>query len=82
MKPFAKLFALFGEAIKQTRKKIGFTQMKKIRTLCAMLFAIATAILLAGCGLLYGYKPLKQFDQKDYDQMITSGLDQDFKICH
>ena len=38
--------------------------------------------LLAGCGLLYGYKPLKQFDQKDYDQMITSGLDQDFKICH
>jgi hypothetical protein len=48
-----------------------------IATLC---FAIV--ILLAGCGVLYGYKPLKQFDQKDYDQMITSGLDQDFKICH
>ena len=80
MKPFAKLFALFGEAIKQTRKKIGFTQMKKIRTLCAMLFAIATAILLASCGVLYDFKPIKQFDQKEYDKMITSVIDRDFKI--
>jgi hypothetical protein len=47
----------------------------------ALLF-LAIAILLAGCGMLYGYKPLKQFDQNNYDQMITSVLDQDFKICH
>ncbi len=80
MKPFAKLFALFGEAIKQTRKKIGFTQMKKIRTLCAMLFAIAIPILLASCGVLYDFKPIKQFDQKEYDKMIISVLDRNFKI--
>ncbi len=44
---FATLFvAPFGEAIKQTRNKIGFTQMKKIRTLCAMLFVLAT---ITGC---------------------------------
>ena len=54
--------------------------MKKIRTLCAILFAITTAILLAGCRVLYDFKPIKQFDQKDYDQMISSVLDRDFKI--
>ena len=79
MKPFAKLFALFGEAIKQTRKTIGFTMKNKSHI---VILCLSTAILLAGCGLLYGYKPLKQFDQKDYDQMITSVLDRNFKICH
>ena len=38
--------------------------------------------LLAGCRVLYDFKPIKQFDQKDYDQMITSVLDRNFKICH
>ncbi len=46
------------------------------------ILCLAIAILLTGCGLLYGYKPLKQFDQKDYDLMITSVLDQDYKISH
>lgn len=54
--------------------------MKKIRTLCAILFAIAIAILLASCGVLYDFKPIKQFDQKEYDKMITSVMDRDFKI--
>lgn len=45
-----------------------------IATLCFVI-----AILLAGCGVLYGYKPIKQFDQKEYDKMITSVLDRDFK---
>ena len=45
-----------------------------------VILCLATAILLSGCGLMYGYKPIKQFDQKDYDQMITSVMDQDFKI--
>ena len=38
--------------------------------------------LLAGCRVLYDFKPIKRFDQKDYDQMITSVLDRNFKICH
>ena len=46
------------------------------------ILCLAITILLSGCGLLYGYKPLKQFDQKDYDLMITSVLDQDYKISH
>ena len=79
MRATAKLLALFGEAIKQTRKKIGFT-MKNTNHIAILCFAIA--ILLTGCGLLYGYKPLKQFDQKDYDLMITSVMDQDYKISH
>ena len=45
-----------------------------------VILCFAITILLAGCGVLYGYKTLKQFDQKDYDQMITSVLDRDFKI--
>ena len=45
-----------------------------------VILCFAIPILLAGCGMLYGYKPLKQFDQNNYDQMITSVLDQDFKI--
>ena len=47
-----------------------------------VILCFAIPILLAGCGMLYGYKPLKQFDQNNYDQMITSVLDQDFKINH
>ncbi|MBQ4441350.1 MAG: hypothetical protein II899_04505 [Bacteroidales bacterium] len=47
-----------------------------------VILCFAIPILLAGCGMLYGYKPLKQFDQKDYDLMITSVLDQDYKISH
>ena len=45
-----------------------------------VILCLATAILLSGCGLMYGYKPIKQFDQKDYDQMITSVTNRDFKI--
>ena len=45
-----------------------------------VILCLSIAILLSGCGLMYGYKPIKQFDQKDYDQMITSVMDQDFKI--
>lgn len=41
---------------------------------------LAIAILLAGCRVLYDFKPIKQFDQKEYDKMITSVLDRDFKI--
>ena len=52
--------------------------MKNTSHIATSCFAIT--ILLAGCGVLYGYKTLKQFDQKDYDQMITSVLDRDFKI--
>ena len=52
--------------------------MKNISHIVILFLAIA--ILLSGCGLMYGYKPIKQFDQKDYDQMITSVLDRDFKI--
>ena len=54
--------------------------MKNKSHIANLCFAIV--ILLAGCGVLYGYKPLKQFDQKDYDQMITSVLDRNFKINH
>ena len=46
-----------------------------IITLC-----FAVAILLAGCGVLYDFKPIKQFDQKEYDKMITFVIDRDFKI--
>ena len=49
------------------------------RKLIILLF-LAIAILLAGCRVLYDFKPIKQFDQKEYDQMITSVLDRDFKI--
>ena len=52
--------------------------MKNTRHIVILFLAIA--ILLAGCGVLYDFKPIKQFDQKDYDQMITSVLDRDFKI--
>ncbi len=52
--------------------------MKNISHIVILCFA--TAILLAGCGVLYDFKPIKQFDQKDYDQMITSVLDRNFKI--
>jgi hypothetical protein len=41
---------------------------------------LVAALLLAACGLMYGYKPLKQFDQKSYDSMVSSVLDQHFKI--
>lgn len=51
------------------------------RKLIILLF-LAVAILLAGCGVLYGYKPIKQFDQKNYDEMITSVINQDFNIRH
>ena len=52
--------------------------MKNISHIVILCFA--TAILLAGCRVLYDFKPIKQFDQKDYDQMITSVLDRNFKI--
>ena len=54
--------------------------MKNTNHIVILCFAIP--ILLAGCGMLYGYKPLKQFDRNNYDQMITSVLDQDYKISH
>ena len=41
---------------------------------------LSTVILLAGCGVLYDFKPIKQFDQKEYDKIITSVIDRDFKI--
>lgn len=47
----------------------------------ALLF-LAIAILVAGCGVLYDFRPVKQFDQNDYDKMITSVIDRDFKINH
>jgi hypothetical protein len=54
-------------------------RMMKNKSRFALLF-LAIAILLASCGVLYDFKPIKQFDQKDYDQMITSVLDRNFKI--
>ncbi len=51
------------------------------RKLIILLF-LAIAILLAGCRVLYDFKPIKQFDQKEYDKMITSVMDRDFKINH
>ena len=41
---------------------------------------LAIAILLAGCRVLYDFKPIKQFDQKEYDKMITSVLDQVYGV--
>ena len=45
-----------------------------------VILCFAIPILLAGCGVLYDFKPIKQFDQKEYDKMITSVIDRDFKI--
>ena len=56
-------------------------RMMKNKSHIVILF-LAIAILLAGCGVLYDFKPIKQFDQKEYDKMITSVMDRDFKINH
>ena len=53
--------------------------MMKNESRFATLF-LSTVILLAGCGVLYDFKPIKQFDQKEYDKIITSVIDRDFKI--
>ena len=39
-------------------------------------------LIICGCGLLYGYKPLKQFDSNEYNSVISSVLDENFKINH
>ncbi|MBR2772198.1 MAG: hypothetical protein IKD78_09370 [Bacteroidales bacterium] len=53
--------------------------MMKNESRFATLF-LSTVILLAGYGVLYDFKPIKQFDQKEYDKIITSVIDRDFKI--
>lgn len=40
-----------------------------------LFFAI---VVMGGCGLMYGYKPIKQFDNKEYDAVISSISDKKF----
>lgn len=37
-------------------------------------------LVMGGCGMMYGYKPIKQFDKNEYEAVVTSVLDDNFKM--
>ena len=49
----------------------------------AILACFAGFVIAVGsCSLLYGYKPIKQFDPNEYNSVISSVLDENFRINH
>ena len=56
---------------------IGIPVRRIAKRLTVVFFAI---VLMSGCSLMYGYKPIKQFDHKEYDAVISSVSDENFKI--
>jgi hypothetical protein len=56
---------------------IGIPVRRIAKRLTVVFFAI---VLMSGCSLMYGYKPIKQFDHNEYDAVISSVSDENFKI--
>ena len=59
--------------IVQSSSRIELAKLK----LTIVIFAIA---LMGGCGMMYGYKPIKQFDKNEYEAVISSVSDENYKI--
>lgn len=42
--------------------------------------AVLVMLVIGGCSLMYGYKPIKQFDKNEYEAVVASVLDDNFKM--
>lgn len=56
---------------------IGIPVSRIAKRLTVVFFAI---VVMGGCGMMYGYKPIKQFDKNEYDAVVASVSDENFKM--
>ncbi|MBR4135692.1 MAG: hypothetical protein IKU03_04680 [Bacteroidales bacterium] len=56
---------------------IGIPVRRMAKRLTVVIFAI---VLLGGCGMMYGYKTIKQFDKNEYEAVVASVMDDNFKM--
>jgi hypothetical protein len=56
---------------------IGIPVRRIAKRLTVVFFAI---VVMGGCSLMYGYKPIKQFDKNEYEAVVASVVDDNFKM--
>lgn len=54
--------------------RMNMNSIKKI------ISAVLVMLVMGGCSLMYGYKPIKQFDKNEYEAVVASVLDDNFKM--
>ena len=56
---------------------IGIPVRRIAKRLTVVFFAI---VVMGGCSMMYGYKPIKQLDKNEYEAVVASVVDDNFKM--